>query len=109
VLPVKYELGFYIPEDDILHSHRREHFKSCIYFVGFAERDRVIFDLKLEAARTPGRQAPAAKLQGVRTERPGLTGVFSVRFGEVLHSNVGRNTGYPDWCLSRYLSGPSSK
>jgi hypothetical protein len=21
---VKYELGFYIPEDDILHSHRRE-------------------------------------------------------------------------------------
>jgi hypothetical protein len=23
VSPVKYELGFYIPEDDILHSHRR--------------------------------------------------------------------------------------
>jgi hypothetical protein len=22
VSPVKYELGFYIPEDDILHSHR---------------------------------------------------------------------------------------
>jgi hypothetical protein len=22
--PVKYELGFYIPEDAILHSHRRE-------------------------------------------------------------------------------------
>jgi hypothetical protein len=22
--PVKYELGFYIPEDDILHSDRRE-------------------------------------------------------------------------------------
>jgi hypothetical protein len=22
--PVKYELGFYIPEDDILHSHRCE-------------------------------------------------------------------------------------
>jgi hypothetical protein len=28
VSPVKYELGFYIPEDDILHSHRRENFKS---------------------------------------------------------------------------------
>jgi hypothetical protein len=27
---VKYELGFYIPEDDILHSHRREHLKSYI-------------------------------------------------------------------------------
>jgi hypothetical protein len=24
VSPVKYELGFYIPEDDILHSHRQE-------------------------------------------------------------------------------------
>jgi hypothetical protein len=23
VSPVKYKLGFYIPEDDILHSHRR--------------------------------------------------------------------------------------
>jgi hypothetical protein len=22
--PVKYELGFYIPEDDILHSHHSE-------------------------------------------------------------------------------------
>jgi hypothetical protein len=27
---VKYELGFYIPEDDILHSHRREKLKSCL-------------------------------------------------------------------------------
>jgi hypothetical protein len=27
VSPVKYELGFYIPEDDILHSHRRESLK----------------------------------------------------------------------------------
>jgi hypothetical protein len=30
VSPVKYELGFYIPEDDILHSHSRENFKSYI-------------------------------------------------------------------------------
>jgi hypothetical protein len=28
VSPVSYELGFYIPEDDILHSHRRESLKS---------------------------------------------------------------------------------
>jgi hypothetical protein len=28
VSPVKYELGFYISEDDILHSHRRENLKS---------------------------------------------------------------------------------
>jgi hypothetical protein len=30
VSPVKYELGFYIPEDDILLSHRRENLKSYI-------------------------------------------------------------------------------
>jgi hypothetical protein len=28
VSPVRYELGFYIPEDDILHSHCRENLKS---------------------------------------------------------------------------------
>jgi hypothetical protein len=27
VSPVRYELGFYIPEDDILHSHCRENLK----------------------------------------------------------------------------------
>jgi hypothetical protein len=27
---VRYELGFYIPEDGILHSHRRETVKSYI-------------------------------------------------------------------------------
>jgi hypothetical protein len=33
VSPVKYELGFYIPEDGILHSHRRENLRSytCTY------------------------------------------------------------------------------
>jgi hypothetical protein len=33
VSPVKYELGFYIPEDDILNSHRREHIKSYIEYL----------------------------------------------------------------------------
>jgi hypothetical protein len=28
VSPVKYELSFYIPEDDILHSQRRKNLKS---------------------------------------------------------------------------------
>jgi hypothetical protein len=31
VSPVKYVLGFYIPEDDILHSHRRENLKSYMF------------------------------------------------------------------------------
>jgi hypothetical protein len=30
VFPVCYELGFYIPEDGILHSHRHENLKSYI-------------------------------------------------------------------------------
>jgi hypothetical protein len=32
---VKYEQGFYIPEDDILLSHRRENFKSYIALTGW--------------------------------------------------------------------------
>jgi hypothetical protein len=35
VSPVKYELGFYIPEDDILHSHCRENLKSYIALTGW--------------------------------------------------------------------------
>jgi hypothetical protein len=36
VSPMKYELGFYIPEDGILHSHRRERLKSYIALAGRA-------------------------------------------------------------------------
>jgi hypothetical protein len=28
MFPARYELGFYIPEDGILHSHRRENLRS---------------------------------------------------------------------------------
>jgi hypothetical protein len=30
VSPVRYELGFYIPEDDILHSHRHGYIRSYL-------------------------------------------------------------------------------
>jgi hypothetical protein len=33
---VRYELGVYIPEDGILHSHRRENLKSYIALTGWA-------------------------------------------------------------------------
>jgi hypothetical protein len=33
--PVRYEIGFYIPEDDILHSHCREILKSYITLTGW--------------------------------------------------------------------------
>jgi hypothetical protein len=29
--PVRYELGFYIPEDAILHSHRRENLRTYMF------------------------------------------------------------------------------
>jgi hypothetical protein len=35
VSPVKYELGSYISEDDILYSHRRENLKSYIALTGW--------------------------------------------------------------------------
>jgi hypothetical protein len=31
MFPVRYGLGFYIPENGILHSHRSEHLKSYLY------------------------------------------------------------------------------
>jgi hypothetical protein len=35
VSPVRYELGLYIPEDDILHSPRRENLKSYTALTGW--------------------------------------------------------------------------
>jgi hypothetical protein len=35
VSPVKYELGFYTPEDDNLHSHRRKNLKLYIALAGW--------------------------------------------------------------------------
>jgi hypothetical protein len=34
VSPVRYELGFYIPEDGILHSHRLENLKPYMILTG---------------------------------------------------------------------------
>jgi hypothetical protein len=36
VSPVRYELGFYTPEDGILHSQGRENLKSYIALTGCA-------------------------------------------------------------------------
>jgi hypothetical protein len=40
VSPVKYELGSYMSEDDILHSHCREIFKSYIELTGWNPQRR---------------------------------------------------------------------
>jgi hypothetical protein len=45
---VKYEMGFHIPEDDILHSHRRENLKSYIALTGWAQRRSNVSPVKYE-------------------------------------------------------------
>jgi hypothetical protein len=35
VSPVKYELGFYISEEDIFHSHSRENLKPYMELTGW--------------------------------------------------------------------------
>jgi hypothetical protein len=42
VSPVRCELGFYIPEDGILHSHRRENLKSYIDSWLVIQMDRAV-------------------------------------------------------------------
>jgi hypothetical protein len=42
VSPVKYELGLYIPEEDILHSHCRENLKSYIDIIKFIWSDMIL-------------------------------------------------------------------
>jgi hypothetical protein len=47
VSPVKYEFGFYIPADDILHSYRRENVRSYIALTGWAlQRKRNVSSVK---------------------------------------------------------------
>jgi hypothetical protein len=46
---VKYELGFYIPEDGIIHIHCRENIKSYIALTGWAlQRRSNVSPLKYE-------------------------------------------------------------
>jgi hypothetical protein len=46
---VKYELGFYIPKDDILHSYHRENLKSYIALTGWAmQRKRNVSPVEYE-------------------------------------------------------------
>jgi hypothetical protein len=41
VSPVRYELGFYIQEEGILHSRRRENLKSDVALTGLALSRRI--------------------------------------------------------------------
>jgi hypothetical protein len=49
VPPVRYELGFYNPEDGILHSHRHENLKSYIALIDWAlQRRRNVSPVRYE-------------------------------------------------------------
>jgi hypothetical protein len=49
VFPVRYELGFYIPEVGILHGHRRENLRSYIALTGWTlHRRRNMFPVRYE-------------------------------------------------------------
>jgi hypothetical protein len=49
VYSVRYELGFYIQEVDILHSHCHENLKSYIALTGWAlKRRRNVFPVRYE-------------------------------------------------------------
>jgi hypothetical protein len=51
VSPVRYEVGFYIPEDDILHSHRRENLKSYIFRNAFPDLSSCLSTPSLSASK----------------------------------------------------------
>jgi hypothetical protein len=41
--PVRYELGFYIPEDGILHTRRRENLRSYVVSIALtAQKVRIL-------------------------------------------------------------------
>jgi hypothetical protein len=45
VFPVKYELGFYITEDAILHSHRRNDVKSYMFHMNVLGENEEILEI----------------------------------------------------------------
>jgi hypothetical protein len=49
MFPVRYKLGFYIPEEDIFHSHPRGNLKSYIALTGWAlQRRRNVSPVRYE-------------------------------------------------------------
>jgi hypothetical protein len=46
MFPVRYELGFCIPGDGVLHSHSRENLKYYIALTGWARRN--VFSVRYE-------------------------------------------------------------
>jgi hypothetical protein len=71
VSAVKYELGFYIPEDGILHSHRRENLKS--YILQCYRRIFFLFLRNLTVPETPKCRHIPSRQNGVSTRSPQIS------------------------------------
>jgi hypothetical protein len=52
VFPARYDLGFYIPKDGILHSHRRENFKSYLINSSFRYWEHCARDRSCDSVET---------------------------------------------------------
>jgi hypothetical protein len=65
VSPVRYELEFYVPEDDILHTHRRENLESYFQTLTLAR------DLN-QGTRTYGAEIALTALRHVHHTSPHL-------------------------------------
>jgi hypothetical protein len=63
VSPVKFELGFYIPEDDILHIRRRENLKSYTVSVQL-QHFSVVQDFLFSRASRPAPGPPGLLSNG---------------------------------------------
>jgi hypothetical protein len=85
VSPMRYEQGFYIPEDGVLHSHRRENLKS--YVINDVHRNVNCFKERMQA----GNRAYFANLStGVLVA---LTTVYRQKSALTSPLNCGRSVG----------------
>jgi hypothetical protein len=70
VSPVKYELGFCIPEGDILHSHRRENLKSYILIADFRPEIRTGYlSASSERSDSPQRRPVANTIRNLNAAK----------------------------------------
>jgi hypothetical protein len=101
VSPVKYELGFYIPEDCILHSHCRENLKS--YMLSFT------FISEVRPNKSSTSHTITAVCVPLLADDPYYCGLRA-RVPNFVKSSKGKDTAgrYPASTLSGGVSQPSS-
>jgi hypothetical protein len=82
VSPVKYELGFYIPEDDIVHSDRREvlnPYNMCtVHELGTTRPQTTVHELGTTRPQTTVRRSRAFPCSALQAEP---TRPFTLRHG----------------------------